>query len=138
MNKVDFQSMTVTQLVGRFSELALEQDHAQLFGKIKLYNRIYDDLVAVKNELAARPGDQRSALMSLYSHPNAQVRLKAAQWSLAVARAPAQQVLQEISSVTSIRKPPTPGNRWRRWIGGIRSCFKHFNPTSLESLSLRP
>jgi hypothetical protein len=97
MKNPDLQSMTVPQLVGRFAELSLAQDHAQLYGKIETYNRLYDDIVAVKNELAARPGDQRSALMSLYSHANPQVRLKAAQWSLAVAPASARQVLQDIS-----------------------------------------
>lgn len=97
MKQLDLRSMTVPQLVTRFSEITLEQDNAQLFGRIKLYNRLYDDIIAVKNELAARPGDQRSALMSLYSHSNPQVRLKAAQWSLAVAPASARQVLQDIS-----------------------------------------
>jgi hypothetical protein len=97
MKIFDLQSLTVLQLVERFAELALAQDRAQMFGKIKLYNRLYDDVVAVKNELASRPGDQRSALMSLYSHSNPHVRLKAAQWSLAVAPVAARQVLQEIS-----------------------------------------
>lgn len=97
MKQLDLRSMTVPQLVTRFSEITLEQDNAQLFGRIKLYNRLYDDIIAVKNDLAARPGDQRSALMSLYSHSNPQVRLKAAQWSLAVAPASARQVLQDIS-----------------------------------------
>lgn len=97
MKQLDLRSMTVPQLVTRFSEITLEQDNAQLFGRIKLYNRLYDDIIAVKNELAARPGDQRSALMSLYSHSNPQVRLKAAQLSLAVAPAAARQVLQDIS-----------------------------------------
>src|SRR3569623_1140236 len=97
MKKIDLQSLTVPQLVQRFAELALAQDHAQMFGKIKIYNRLYDDIVAVKNELAARSGDQRAALMPLYSHSNPHVRLKAAQWSLAVAPAAARHVLQEIS-----------------------------------------
>ena len=97
MKKFDLQSLTVPQLVQRFAELVLAQDHAQMFGKIKIYNRLYDDVVAVKDALATRPGDQRSALMSLYSHSNPHVRLKAAQWSLAVAPVAGRQVLQEIS-----------------------------------------
>jgi hypothetical protein len=36
-------------------------------------------------------------LASLYTHSNPQVRLLAAQWSLAVERAAARQVLQDIS-----------------------------------------
>lgn len=97
MKQLDLRSTTVPLLVTRFSKITLEQDNAQLFGRIGLYNRLYDDIIAVKNELVARPGDQRSALMSLYSHSNPQVRLKAAQWSLAVAPASARQVLQDIS-----------------------------------------
>lgn len=51
----------------------------------------------VCEELKARAGDQRSALVSLYSHPNLQVRLMAAKLTLAVAPAAAKQLLQEIA-----------------------------------------
>jgi len=97
MKRFDLKSLTVPQLVERFSALALGQFQAELFGKVRIYNRLYDDIVAVKDELKSRAGDQRSALVSVYTHANPQVRLLAAQWSLAVERGAARQVLQDIS-----------------------------------------
>jgi hypothetical protein len=51
---------------------------------------------AVEGELKARTGDQRRALLVLYDHPNAQVRLKAAKATLAVAPQAARRMLQII------------------------------------------
>ena len=93
----DFQNMTVSQLVNQFATFALEQYKAELYGEIARYNRLYDEIVAVKDELKGRAGDQRSALVSLFAHQNPQVRLMAALWSLAVVPAAARQVLQDIS-----------------------------------------
>lgn len=97
MKSADIQSMTVSQLVAEFATFALEQYKAELYGEISKYNQLYDKIVAIKDELKRRDGDQRSALMALFDHPNPQVRLKSAQWTLAVATAAARQVLQEIS-----------------------------------------
>jgi hypothetical protein len=55
MKRAKLKSLTVSQLTERSCELALAQDHAQLFGKIKIVNRLYDDIVAVKDELAPVP-----------------------------------------------------------------------------------
>jgi hypothetical protein len=73
MKKLDLKSLTVPQLIERFSALAVGQFQAELFGKVEIYNRLYDDIVAVKDELRSRTGDQRSALVSLYTHANPQV-----------------------------------------------------------------
>jgi hypothetical protein len=54
-------------------------------------------MVAIKDELKMRHGDQRRELLSLYDHPNVQVRLNAAKVTLAVAPEPAREVLQAIS-----------------------------------------
>lgn len=97
MKGAALSSMTVPELVDRFTSLALQQYKAELYDETAVYNRLYGELVAVREELKARPGDQRQALMSLYSHLNPQVRLKAALYSLAVAPAAARQVLQDIS-----------------------------------------
>jgi hypothetical protein len=48
----------------------------------------------VKRELKARDGDQRRALLRLYDHPNAQVRLKAVKATLAVAPERARRMLE--------------------------------------------
>jgi hypothetical protein len=97
MRDIDLEQMTVPQLVSRFAELALGQFDAELHGQIAKYNRLYDQIVAVEQELKRRPGDERSALIPLFAHPNPQVRLMAAEWALAVAPAAARQALQDIS-----------------------------------------
>jgi hypothetical protein len=58
---------------------------------------IPDEIVAIKQELKSRAGDKRSALVPLFTHPNPQVRLMAAQWALAVAPQAARQALQDLS-----------------------------------------
>jgi hypothetical protein len=97
MKGTDLRILRVSQLVDQFAACALEQFKAELHNEIAKYNRLYDDIVAIKDELKTRAGDQRSALATLFTHPNPQVRLKAAQWSLAVLPVAARQVLQDIS-----------------------------------------
>lgn len=60
------------------------------------FNRLYDRKEAVVQELKSRPGDQRRALLSLYEHPNMQVRLNAAKTTLAVAPEAARAQLEAI------------------------------------------
>jgi hypothetical protein len=88
--------MTVPQLVERFTALALGQFKAELHGETGKYNRLFRELAAIEQELKARTGDQRIALVPLFEHPNAQVRLMAAEFTLAVAKASACRTLQEI------------------------------------------
>lgn len=93
----NLQNMAVEQLVNRFIVIALEQDEALLMDQIPKYSRLYSQLEAAEEELKARDGDQRHALLPLLDHPNAQVRLKAAIATLAVAPEAARQTLQIIS-----------------------------------------
>lgn len=95
--KQRLEKMTVDQLVDRFLTIALDQDRAIRDDNNAKYNRLYDQLEAVKQELRSRPGDQRRALISLYEHPNAQVRLKSAIATLALAPEAARRTLQSIS-----------------------------------------
>lgn len=97
MKVFDLAELTVSQLVDRFTALCLAQNKAELYDEIAKYNRLYDQIVAIRDELKGRPGDQRIALVPLFAHPNPQVRLKAALYALAVAPAAAQHALQEIS-----------------------------------------
>jgi hypothetical protein len=97
MKQVKLRDMSVDQLVERFTAIALEQDEALLNDDIAKFNRLFDLMEAVKEELKARDSDQRRALIPLYNHRNAQVRLKAAKATLAVAPEAARQVLQSIS-----------------------------------------
>lgn len=94
---VDVTTLSQEQLVARFLVIALEQDQALLFDEYGRYNRLYDKMEAVEAELRNRDGDQRTLLLSLYEHDNAQVRLKAALATLALAPDASRAVLQEIS-----------------------------------------
>jgi hypothetical protein len=97
MKRPELQDLSVDQLLERFTAIALEQDQALLMDEIARFNRLYDEMDAVKIELKRRPGDQRRALLALYHHPNIQVRLKAAVGTLAVEPGPARGLLQTIA-----------------------------------------
>lgn len=96
MKSNDLRGMVVEQLVQRFVDLSLAQDKAEIQGDIADVNRLFDKIEFVKSELKGRPGDQRRALMILYDHPNAQVRLKAAKATLALAPNAARAVLERL------------------------------------------
>jgi hypothetical protein len=97
MSGVKLGEMTTDQLVDRFMGLALEQDHALLGNEISKVNRLYNQLKDIEGELKVRPGDQRRALLRLYSHPNPQVRLKAVKATLAAAPEVAGRMLRTIA-----------------------------------------
>lgn len=85
MKRVDLAELTIDQLVERFATLALGQDETNLDDDIPRFTRLFWQMEAVEKELKSRQGDQRRALMHLYEHPNAQVRLTSAKATLAVA-----------------------------------------------------
>ena len=99
MRPAKLHAMSIAELVTRFEDIALEQDRALLMDEIAEFNRLYGQMDAVKKELKSRPGDQRRALLTLYDHPNIQVRLKAAEGTLAVAPEPARGLLQSIKDL---------------------------------------
>ena len=96
MKNHDLKDMSVAQLVERFTALALAQFNAELYDEFVRYKRLYHEMVAVEQELKSRSGDQRTALTSLFKHSNPQVRLMAAQSTLAVASTAARQILREL------------------------------------------
>jgi hypothetical protein len=94
---IKLDNLTVEQLVERFTSLTLDQDRALRSSNHGRFNRLFDDMEAVKQELQSRNGDQRRALLPLYDHPNPQVRLKAAKATLAVAPETALKMLRTIA-----------------------------------------
>lgn len=94
MRKRNLTEMSVDELVERFKQIALAQDAADLRDEITKYNRLFDLMGDVEEELKQRPGDQRRALVSLFDHPNPQVRVKAAIRALAVAPKAAREALE--------------------------------------------
>jgi hypothetical protein len=97
MKQQNLKDMSVDQLVERFTSITLDQDKALRTSSHAKYNRLFDEMEAVKQELRARHGDQRRALLCLYDHPNAQVRLKAVKATLAVAPDLARRMLETIA-----------------------------------------
>lgn len=97
MNRAKLANMTVDQLVERFVAIALDQHEAMRHDDNAKYSRLYGQMDAIKQELKIRAGDQRRALLALLDHPNAQVRLKSAITTLALAPEAARQALQVIS-----------------------------------------
>ena len=85
MNRTSLQQLSVQELVEHFMSIALSQDEAILMDEHSKYNRLYDLMDDVRAELKSREGDQRTALQPLLLHPNAQVRLKSAISTLALA-----------------------------------------------------
>jgi|GEM_PF-1269281 len=108
--------MSVEALVDRFAALAMAQDEAILDDDIGEVNRLFAKIEAVKTELKTRPGDQRTALLRLYEHPNLQVRLKAAEATLAVAPEKARKMLE-----VSIRRREMPACVCGRWMRAFSS-----------------
>ncbi|MBX9710081.1 MAG: DUF2019 domain-containing protein [Xanthobacteraceae bacterium] len=90
------QKESVEELVARFTAIALKQHEAVLYRQTTKYNRLYDQVVAVKDELKSRNDDERRALTSLYTYPNAMVRLQAARANLALGYTEARNVIQSI------------------------------------------
>ena len=96
MKRKNPQGMSVDELIHRFADIGMAQDGALLGNEIAKFTRLYHEMAAVVQELRGREGDQRTALLALYDHPNMQVRLKAAKNTLAVAPAAARQAIEEI------------------------------------------
>lgn len=96
MKQASLTEMSVANLVQLFVSIALEQDDALLMDEIGRFNRLFDKMEAVESVLKTREGDQRRALLSVYDHPNMQVRIKAAKATLAVAPETARRALEAI------------------------------------------
>jgi hypothetical protein len=98
MTKPNLQEVPIDDLVQRFRDLALAQDEALLHGDQVKVNRLFWQLEAVEEELKSRPGDGRSALLRLYDHSNAQVRVKAIKATLAIAPEKARRALEALAN----------------------------------------
>jgi hypothetical protein len=96
MTELDVKTMPVNELVKRFAVIGVEQDKALRADNLEKYKRLCTQMRAVDDELKSRPGDQRRSLLTLYEHPNFQVRLMAAKLTLAVAPESARRMLELI------------------------------------------
>ncbi|RYE50908.1 MAG: DUF2019 domain-containing protein [Hyphomicrobiales bacterium] len=89
--------LTTDDLVAGFASIGVEQDKSLLHGDTAKFNKLFEQMRLVSEELRGRRGDQRRALLALFDHPNIQVRLKAAKHSLAVAPIEARRQIEEIA-----------------------------------------
>jgi hypothetical protein len=100
MSRPSTQNLTVDQLVERFAALGVEQSKAIDVDNNAKYARLFEQMRDVEEELKLRAGDQRRALVALYSYPNMQVRLAAAKATLATDPQVARQVIEAIATST--------------------------------------
>lgn len=94
--KKKLKELTVPELVNVYVEIGAAQGEAEF--QPRKFNRLFDKMVAIEQELKQRSGDQRSALLPLYEHRNMQVRLNAVKATLAVAPQEARRALEDIAS----------------------------------------
>ena len=97
MKPMRFEDMIVYQLVQRFVVIGTDQDNALRTSAIAKFNRLFGEKKAIERELKSRDGDQRRALLDLYDHPNAQVRLNAVKATLALAPEAGRRMLEAIA-----------------------------------------
>lgn len=104
----DLNSMTLDQLVSHFAETAVAEEEAILGMTtdmndptrpvaVRRAQELSMELRRIDGELRRRGPEARLALMPLYDHPNAQVNLQAAHYTLGVAPAHARERLQVIA-----------------------------------------
>lgn len=98
MKSKAISQMTVSELVEKFVEIAVAQDHAELRGQIGKYNLLFKQMINVEGELKSRDGDQRRELLRLFDHPNLHVRVQAAMLTLAVAPVEARAQLEMLAA----------------------------------------
>ena len=107
MKRINLEQASAKELVDLFASVCIAQDESLLYSDIAKFNRLFDKMRAVADQLKSRTGDQRRALTALYGHENAQVRLQAARASLAVAPQEARKVIEAIANG---RKFPQAGD----------------------------
>lgn len=94
MKVEDFSSFSDAELVQTFLKLSLSRAEAVMATDVSKLNRLYPRSTALKDELRRREGDKRRLLISLYNHPNPQVRIDAATATLAIFPEEASRALQ--------------------------------------------
>lgn len=107
MTARNLSKLATDELVEEFASNCLRQDEAILYSQTALFNRLYDSMAQIRDELKSRPGDQRSALTVLFAHANMQVRLQAARAALAVVP---KESLAVITAIASSKKYPHAGD----------------------------
>jgi hypothetical protein len=96
MKRIKLEDVSADQLVDRFAEIGIAQYQALLGGATREFSQLYGQMDAIDKELRARGKEARLALVRLYDHPNIQVRLQAASFTLGIAPAVARKVIEDV------------------------------------------
>ncbi|MBV9394805.1 MAG: DUF2019 domain-containing protein [Methylobacteriaceae bacterium] len=121
MKKQNLKTMSTAALVDLFRDYSLEQDTAMIYGEQPKVNRLVWKLKDVADELKSRIGDQRSGLLTLYDHRNAQVRVNAIKATLAVAPQKARAALETLANSKEF---PAAGEAGMSIVALDRGIFK--------------
>ena len=121
MSPSKLSNLSVSSLVERFTKIVIDQDHALEYFQTGKYNRLFRKMTAIEDELKSRAGDQRRALLTLFSHENVQVRLQAATATLAIEPGAARQLIETIAGS---QKYPHAGHAGMRLLALDRGIFK--------------
>lgn len=98
MTNPDLGNATVGELVDRFAAVCVRQGKALDEDDIAKFNSLYKVMAAIRDELKARPGDQRRSLLPLFDHRDFQVQLQAARATLAVAPQESRKLIERIAA----------------------------------------
>lgn len=111
--------MSRDQLVARFAEIGEAQSAAELMGRTAEFNKLFNRMITIEDELKQRDGDQRRALVALFVHPNMQVRLNAAKAVRPVEPDVARQQLEKIAASRHYPQAGDAGMSLWAWDEGI-------------------
>ncbi|MES2750191.1 MAG: DUF2019 domain-containing protein [Pseudomonadota bacterium] len=101
MTKIEVSKLSVEDLLERYVLLSIRQGAAVNLAKVSLVNRLSGQIHEISKELKRRPSDRGRALMTLFDHPNVQVRLNAARSLMSVFPQEARQQIQVIANSKS-------------------------------------
>lgn len=97
MRRIELKNASIEDLIERYVEIGIQQDVALTDRETRRFNRLFDHMIEVEQELSVRGTQARLRLLTLYDHPNAQVRLNAIKETLAVAPKRAREALKELA-----------------------------------------
>lgn len=98
MTKARISEASVTELLDEYVRLSVERGRAlYLCQSSAMVNRLGDRIFDISDELKRRPGDQWSALIELFGHPDMYVRFNAATSLIGIVPGQARQVIQDIA-----------------------------------------
>jgi hypothetical protein len=98
MSGGNYSSTSLDDLLNKFEKSCLIQYDTHLRNDYETYNKEFQILVDIKNELQSRGPQARRALVRLLSNENKQVRLQAAKFAYPVAKEEAKMCLQNIAA----------------------------------------